>query len=170
MALNSHPLMLGVAPEERRLCAVLIARAEETFHHFWRIRPYRSLLKTAGLSLLRSCLSYRLVPDGGSRGDAESRVRLCWGGGMTAPGPEIPAGNQLPNRVSPASAEAPSLCGLLSPSPRCSSRRARSAPAVAALASSGVGTGEPVWRGLGLSLRRSVGIRCSVQWVVVFWP
>lgn len=112
MALNSHPLMLGVAPEERRLCAVLIARAEETFHHFWRIRPYRSLLKTAGLSLLRSCLSYRLVPDGGSRGDAESGLRLCWGGGMTAPGPEIPAGNQLPIRVSPASAEAASLCGL----------------------------------------------------------
>lgn len=55
MALNSHPLMLGVAPEERRLCAVLIARAEETFHHSWKIRPYRFLLKTAGLSLLRSC-------------------------------------------------------------------------------------------------------------------
>lgn len=31
---------------------------------------------------------------------------------MTAPGPEIPAGNQLPIRVSPASAEAASLCGL----------------------------------------------------------
>lgn len=31
MALNSDPLMLGVAPKERRLCAVLIAGAEEDF-------------------------------------------------------------------------------------------------------------------------------------------
>lgn len=31
MALNSDPLMLGVAPKERRLCAVLIAGAEENF-------------------------------------------------------------------------------------------------------------------------------------------
>lgn len=41
---------VGVAPEERGLWAVLIARAEEAFHHSCRIRPYRSLLQTAGLS------------------------------------------------------------------------------------------------------------------------
>ena len=41
---------------------------------------------------------------------------------------------------------------------------------VAVLAGPRVGTGEPVWRRLGLSLRRSVGIRCGVQWVGVFWP
>lgn len=52
-------------------------------------------------------MSYRLVPDGGSGGDAESGGRLRWGWPGEGPWTQIPAGDQLPGRVSPVSAEAP---------------------------------------------------------------
>lgn len=114
--------MLGVAPEERRLSAVVIARAEETFHHSWRIRPYRSLLKTLGFHHSEATMRNRLVylMEGGSVGDAEDGRQLPLGvagrqavAGLWVPGPEsLPV--RLGVHAGPASVVAPSLRGLRS--------------------------------------------------------
>lgn len=90
MALNSNPLMLGVAPKERRLCAVLIARAEENFITPVEPRPCHFLLKTAGFSELWSYHKYYINTWRGEPGRCRNERHLLHrkiGGGGSGPGP-----------------------------------------------------------------------------------
>lgn len=129
--------MLGVAPEERRLSAVVIARAEETFHHSWRIRPYRSLLKTLGFHHSEATMRNRLVPDGGrERGRCRGRETTATGGrGATGCGRALGPWTRI-TACAAGGPRRPRLCGCsltprpekLSLSPRCSRQRASSCP------------------------------------------
>lgn len=84
---------VGVAPAERGLCAVLIARAEVALRHSCRIRPCRSLWPTAGLSWPggRPERWMHARCGGAARGERGGRPLLPGGRGagrVPVPGPE----------------------------------------------------------------------------------
>ena len=94
------------------------------------------------------------------------------GGGVTAPGPKSLLGISCWDGSAPSPRKLPDPWPTkLSPNPhRVPTILVAGRDLVAAPAGPAVWASEPVWRGLGLSLRWSVRIRCGVQWVGVFWP